>query len=292
MTETIGILHPGEMGVSVAASARNSGQTVYWAAAGRSPETRARAQKHGLIEVETLAELCEVCTIIISVCPPHAAEQVAQQVLAQPFGGVYVDANAISPQRAERMSTLMEGRGIHFVDGGIIGGPAWQPGTTWLYLSGEQAEGVAACFSAGALQTEVIGAQPGKASALKMCYAAYSKGTTALLCAVLGAAENLEVGADLNRQWARDEAIFPEQASQRARRVTAKAWRFAGEMEEIAATFAAAGMPEGFHRAAAEVYMRLAEFKGRPSPPELSEVLQALGEDQPGKTKTEHAAGK
>jgi 3-hydroxyisobutyrate dehydrogenase-like beta-hydroxyacid dehydrogenase len=275
MTEKMGILHPGEMGVSVAVSARNTGHAVFWVSEGRGPQTHQRAQSHSLVDAHSLEELCQICSIIVSVCPPHAAEDVAKQVLAHSFKGVYVDANAISPQRAIRIGEAMSERGITFVDGGIIGGPAWESGMTWLYLSGGEAQKVADCFSAGPLQTEVIGKRIGKASALKMCYAAYTKGTTALLCATLGAAEGLGVREELERQWSRDESGFAEQATQRVRRATAKAWRFAGEMDEIAATFADAGMPGGFHSAAADVYRRLADFKGRETP-SLSEVLTAL----------------
>jgi len=276
MTEHIGILHPGEMGISVAASAQDSGHTVFWASQGRNLQTHERAQRHALVDLHSLETLCETCSIMISVCPPHAAEEVAQQVLAHSFQGLYVDVNAISPQRAIRIGEAMAERGIAFVDGGIIGGPAWEPNTTWLYLSGNEAQRVADCFSAGRLQTEVIGERVGKASALKMCYAAYTKGTTALLCAMLGAAEDLGVRGELERQFSRDDSNFAEQATQRVRRAIAKAWRFAGEMEEVAATFAAAGMPGGFHDAAADIYRRLARFKDSRTIPALEDVLGAL----------------
>jgi 3-hydroxyisobutyrate dehydrogenase-like beta-hydroxyacid dehydrogenase len=279
MTEKIGIIHPGEMGVSVAASAQNSGHAVYWASNGRSPQTHRRAQDHSLIDVHSLAELCRVCTIIISVCPPHAAEEVAGQVQAHAFQGLYADVNAISPQRAQRIGTVMAEQGIGFVDGGIIGGPAWEPSTTWLYLSGRESDRVAHCFAAGPLATAVIGAEIGRASALKMCYAAYTKGTTALLAAVLGTAESLGVRDQLERQWSRQDPNFAPQTAQRVRRVTAKAWRFAGEMEEIAATFSGTGLPAGFHEAAADLYRRLAKFKEREATPELVEVLAALRDD-------------
>jgi 3-hydroxyisobutyrate dehydrogenase-like beta-hydroxyacid dehydrogenase len=180
-TETIGIIHPGAMGISVAASALRSGQQVCYASEGRSDATRARAAEQDLRDLGTMAALCAECSIIISVCPPHAAEDVAGQVISQGFKGLYLDANAISPQKAERIGNLLAEAGISVVDGGIIGGPAWTPGETWLYLSGKDARRVADCFSAGPLEVSLIGPEIGKASALKMCYAAYSKGTTALL---------------------------------------------------------------------------------------------------------------
>lgn len=274
--ETIGILHPGAMGISVAASALRSGHRVCYASEGRSEATRARAAEHDLRDLGTLEALCAECSIIISVCPPHVAEDVAKQVIAHGFKGLYLDANAISPQKAHRIGQMLSNTGISFVDGGIIGGPAWTPGETWLYLSGKDAYRIADCFWAGPLETNVIGDEIGKASAIKMCYAAYTKGTTALLTAILALAEASGVRAELSAQWERDEPGFSEGAERRARRVTAKAWRFAGEMDEIAGTFESAGLPGGFHAAAGEVYRRLEHFKGTDEIPDLEVVLDAL----------------
>jgi 3-hydroxyisobutyrate dehydrogenase-like beta-hydroxyacid dehydrogenase len=274
----IGILHPGQMGISIAASALNSGNQVYWASENRSETTRKRAEQYHLIELNSFAKLLDTSEVIFSVCPPHAAEDVAEQIAAGGFKGTYLDANAISPERTKRIGDRLEASGIRFVDGSIIGPPAWKTGETWLYLSGEKAALIAGLFSKGPLETRVIGEVIGKASALKMCYAAYSKGTTALLSAILAAAENLQVREELYQHWDMDNAGFSEQTNQRVARVTAKAWRFEGEMREIAATFTAAGLPDGFHLAAADIYQRMADFKDTPTPP-LEQVLKALLED-------------
>ena len=272
----IGFLHPGAMGISLAATAQNTGHTAYWVSAGRSADTRKRAEGNGLAELKTLQALCDACSVIICVCPPHAATETAERVLACSFEGVYADVNAISPQRARRIGQLMTDAGVTFVDGGIIGGPAWKPETTWLYLSGREADEVAACFAAGPLATEVIGDDIGRASALKMCYAANTKGTTALLCAIVAAAEAMGVREELEKQWSRHGSEFAQRTLARIRRVTAKAWRFSGEMAEIAATFEAAGLPGGFHKAARDVYERIADFKGADPAPILQGVLDAL----------------
>jgi 3-hydroxyisobutyrate dehydrogenase-like beta-hydroxyacid dehydrogenase len=272
----IGILHPGEMGVSIAAAAINNGHDVYWDSDGRSDKTRARAEKYRLIEVHSLLQLCQSCEIILSVCPPHAAEDVARSVIEADFQGLYLDANAISPQGAINISNLMEANGIHFIDGGIIGGPAWTPKSTWLYLSGIHAKDIASLFSMGPLETKVIGNEIGKASALKMCYAAYSKGTTALLATILAAAETLGIRENLYEQWDRDDQGFSGKVDQRITRVTAKAWRFEGEMREIASTLQDAGLPNGFHESAAEIYHRMADFKNSITTPPLQEVMKSL----------------
>jgi 3-hydroxyisobutyrate dehydrogenase-like beta-hydroxyacid dehydrogenase len=196
-------------------------------------------------------------------------------VLAADFRGLYMDLNAIAPGRARAMAGAFGTAGAQFVDGGLIGGPAWRPGTV-LYLSGPAALEAAACFAGSPLECVVLGPEIGQASALKMCFSAYSKGTTALLCAALAAAEGLGVRAALEAQWDRDGSGFAAQAQARARRSTAKAWRFTGEMEEIAATLQAAGLPPGFHQAAADIFERLAGFKDAPAQPSLEAVLEAL----------------
>ena len=276
--ENVGLLHPGLMGISVGASIKNSGRDVYWVSEGRSQKTKERAGSQGLKDAETLKGLSDTCDVIFSVCPPHAAEDVASQVVSCGFSGRYVDANAISPQRSIRIGEIVAGAGISYVDGGIIGGPAWQPGTTWMHLSGEEAAAASDCFSAGPMETNIIGLSVGMASAVKMCFAAYTKGTTALLCGIVATAEALGVREELFEQWNRPGPDFTSRTIQQVRGVTAKAWRFAGEMEEISSTFDAVGLPGGFHAAAADVYRRLGHFKDSPEIPSLEDVLAALTE--------------
>jgi 3-hydroxyisobutyrate dehydrogenase-like beta-hydroxyacid dehydrogenase len=276
MSDNIGILHPGAMGISVAASAKAGGNQVFWVSAGRSLASRERAEAHQLMDALSMKRLAGLCQTIISVCPPHAAEEVAADVIAAGFRGLYVDGNAIAPQRAQRIGAMLEEAGISFVDGGIIGGPAWEAGRTWLYLSGDRAEEVAPIFEKGPLETEILGQNIGDASALKMCFAAYTKGSTALLSGIVATSEALGVREALFRQWSRRGSDFADQSEERVRSVTAKAWRFAGEMEEIAATFEGAGLPDGFHLAAREIYRRMADFKDAQETPSLAAVIAAL----------------
>ncbi len=278
-SSTIGILHPGEMGASLAATALRSGCDVVWASAGRSTATHARAVEAGLTDVGTLQALVERSDVVVAICPPHAAEDVAGEVVAAGFDGLYVDANAIAPERAARLERALANAGVAFVDGGVIGPPAWSPGSTRLYLSGPRAREIEVCFRTGPLDVTVLDERVGTASALKMCYAAYTKGTTALLCAALATAEHAGVLAALLERWDEDEPGSAGRGVDRAQRVTRKAWRFAGEMDEIASTFAAAGLPAGFHEGASEVYRRLAAFKDAPRP-DLDDVLRALLEPE------------
>ncbi len=275
----IGIINPGAMGISIAASMRAAGHEVFWAAAGRSAATRQRAAEQNLRAVESLPALCAACEILICVCPPHAAEAVAQAVSAAGFTGLYCDGNAIAPQKAQAIGQSLGAVGIDFVDGSIIGPPAWQAGTTRFYLSGSAADTIAALFAGTVTEAIVIGKEVGKASALKMVFAAQTKGFSALLAVIQGTAESLGVRAALDAEWTRREPEATQQRQRSLRQVTAKAWRFAGEMQEIAATFERAGLPPGFFLAAHEVYQRMAHFKDADDLPALEAVLAALLED-------------
>lgn len=272
MTLRIVLLHPGAMGSSVGAAARVGGATVVWAGEGRSPATAARATAAGLEDAGSLAAALDGAGAVVSVCPPDAAVEAAEAVAAHGFAGIYVDANAVSPATAARVAQAVTGSAT-YVDGGIVGGPAWRPGTTRLYLSGADAEVVAAWFAAGPLEAVAIGEDPTAASALKMAYAAWTKGSGALLLAVRALAAATGVEEALLAEWRRSQPDLPADAG--AARAAPKAWRFAGEMREIADTFSAANLPVGFHRAAAEVFERLAGFKDADAPA-TGEVLSAL----------------
>lgn len=244
---TVGVLHPGEMGAAVAAVARGD---VWWAPEGRSDATTARADAAGL-RPAPLAELLDRCEVVLSICPPHAALDVARACAG--YGGVYCDANAISPETMREVARTVAGE---VVDGGIVGGPPREPGTR-LYLSGGRAADVARLFEDTPLEPVVIGDEVGTASALKMCYAAWTKGSAALLLTVAEAAERLSLGDLLRAEWERSLPGLDERLERAARSADAKGWRWVGEMREIESTLRAAGLPGGFHEAAAETFERL-----------------------------------
>lgn len=266
---TLGVLHPGQMGASVGAAARAAAARVLWVSEGRSDATRARAEASGLEDAVWLNGLVNRSDVIVSVCPPHAAEAVAREVAGLGYRGIYVDANAVSPQTARRVAGVVEEAGATAVDGGIIGPPAARPGTTRLYLSGSAVavERVRWHFEGGPLDARALDGPVGAASALKMAYAAYTKGTTALLAAIHALAEHEDVHEALLEEWALSQPDLLATSERRTATGAARAWRFAGEMDEIAATFGAAGLPDGFHRAAAEVYRRLERFRDDPEAP-------------------------
>ena len=273
---TIGILHPGEMGSAVGAAARAGGARVIWASAGRGPATRKRADADGLEDVGTLARLARESESILSVCPPANAADVAREIAALRFGGTFVDGNAIAPATTRAVGEIVSAGGARFVDGGIIGPPPRKAGEARLYLSGQGAAAVAAIFKGTMLEAIVLDGPIGAASAIKMAYAGWNKGSQALLLAIRALAVHEGVDAALVAEWARSQ---PDVTARSERAVSAnirKAWRFVGEMEEIAAAFEAAGLPDGFHDAAGEIYRRLAGWKDTATPPSMTDVAKTL----------------
>jgi Domain of unknown function (DUF1932)/NADP oxidoreductase coenzyme F420-dependent len=234
----VGLLHPGEMGSAIGAALHVAGHEVLWASEGRSEATKARARS--FTDAGTVAEVVARSEVIFSVVPPHAALGLAEAL--PPFAGIFVDANAVSPATAARVGSAVE----RFVDGGIVGGPP----APRLYLSGGEAEHVAALFAGSPVEPQVVT----NASALKCAYAAWTKGSGALLLAVREFAQAEGIWESLTEEWARSQPQLAARLAAAERSAAAKGWRWVGEMEEIAAAFAADGLPPGFHEAAAAIY--------------------------------------
>ena len=276
MATTVGLLHPGEMGSVVGACLRAGGIRVVWPSAGRSEASRRRARAADLEDLGTLAAVVTASDVILSVCPPGSVAAVARLVAAERFRGLYVDANAVAPGTARRVGQIVGAAGADLVDGGIIGPPPRDAGTTRLYLAGSRAGEIASLFKGGALEAVVMPGDVGTASALKMAYAAWTKGSSALLIAVRALAIHEGVDEALRGEWERSQPGLGARSESAVAGNAKKAWRFVGEMEEIAATFAAAGLPAGFHEACAAIYGRLDRYKDAPTAPSITEVADTL----------------
>jgi 3-hydroxyisobutyrate dehydrogenase-like beta-hydroxyacid dehydrogenase len=277
---TVGLLYPGEMGAAVGRCLAGAGNEVLWAAAGRSPATAARAREAGLTAVPDVAEVTRRADVVLSVCPPHAAVEVAREVSAAGFGGLYVDANAIAPATAREVADIVEADGAAYVDGGIIGTPPVAPGFIRLYLSGDRDGGrtgeVLRLFAGTEVDARVIdGGAFAAASAVKMAYASWTKGSAALLLAARALARAEGVEETLLAEWGISQPGLEARSARSAGAAAAKGWRWVAEMEEIAATMAAAGLPDGFHLAAAEIYRR--SQHATETTPALEGVLTILG---------------
>jgi len=249
---TVGLLHPGEMGSAVGAQLRRHGISVVWASTGRSEQTAGRAAEADLADAGTLEELARRSDVILSICPPHAALDVARSLAG--YGGLFVDANAVAPATMRAIADAVGGR---CVDGGIVGPPPRQSARTHLYVSGPEAAAVSALFEGTAVDVRLVSDEVGAASAVKVAYAAWTKGTAALLLAIQAFARAEDVEPTLVAEWRESLPELVDQLQRAEASAAAKGWRWSGEMEEIAAAFAAQDLPAGFHEAAASVFRTL-----------------------------------
>jgi 3-hydroxyisobutyrate dehydrogenase-like beta-hydroxyacid dehydrogenase len=278
---TIGLLHPGQMGAAVGAAARAQGsRTVLWAQAGRSDATVHRAELADLVAVPTVADVAARSDVVVSLCPPAAALDVARAVADAGAPDLYLDANAIAPSTMSAIADVIgEERTI---DGAIIGPPPWRPGTTVLMLSGTRAAETASLFTDTPLRARVVGDRIGQASAVKACFALQSKALPTVWATIAAAAQHYEVAGEVRAILAEDGVDLDAHLAELARRATAKAWRWDGEMAEAARTLSDAGLPPGFSEAAAEVYRRAASATDRDAPPDPQAWVDAVAGSTPG----------
>ncbi|HTK08755.1 MAG TPA: DUF1932 domain-containing protein [Ktedonobacteraceae bacterium] len=253
--QTIGIVSPGDMGHAIGAVLQQHGLRVITNVQGRSPRTAALARAAGIIDVsdETLVREAD---ILLSILPPNrayaSAERIATAVHKTGATLLFVDCNAIAPRTAHAIDQLLTQSGVSFVDGGIIGGPP-QPGKAGprLYVSGARAADVALLQDYG-LDIRVLGPHTGQASGLKMCYASLTKGSTALLTEALVAGRALGLQDALAAEF-QDLPLF-RTMERGVPGMPPKAYRWVGEMEEIAQTFSDLGLPPQMLEGAASLY--------------------------------------
>ncbi|WP_330174441.1 DUF1932 domain-containing protein [Streptomyces sp. NBC_01498] len=275
MTHTIGLFHPGSMGSAFGAQLRSRGHIVLWCPDGRSDTTRRRAGHAGL-EAEALAELVSRSDVLLSLCPPAAAEETAAQVaeLGMASAGViYVEANAVSPTRVQRIADRLAPMLV--VDAAVVGSPPVGGKYPTLYLSGpgKQADRIAELFAGTDVRPHVLGDSIGKASALKLAYSSYQKVSRVLAAVAYGAADSygvadelLEIAAKRTRSYLVETDYIPK--------TVARAWRWGPELEDAAALLSDVGLTDELMRAAAAT---LARWDGsRDARLGIAEALEAL----------------
>ncbi|QFQ99267.1 NAD(P)-dependent oxidoreductase [Streptomyces phaeolivaceus] len=275
MTSTIGLLHPGSMGSAFGAQLRARGHIVLWCPDGRSDTTRRRAERAGL-EAAALPELVSRSDVLLSLCPPAAAEETAGQVAelgVSEAGTIYVDANAVSPSRVVNIADRLAPTPV--IDAAVVGSPPVGGKSPTLYLSGavEQADRIAELFAGTDVRTHILGDSIGKASALKLAYSSYQKVSRVLAAVAYGAADTygvadelLVIAAKRTRSYLVETDYIPKTA--------ARAWRWGPELEDAAALLADAGLPDSLMHAVAAT---LARWDGnRDDQLDIAEALEAL----------------
>ncbi|WP_328513618.1 DUF1932 domain-containing protein [Streptomyces mirabilis] len=271
----VGVLHPGSMGAAVAAQARLKGAEVLWCPTGRSSATTERALRYGLTAANDLGELTERADIILSICPPAHAEDVAVEVSAHPFTGIYVDVNAIAPASVARIYAIMSRTGANVVDGAVIGSPPSASKSARLYLSGpaDALTPVTSLFAGSAVQAHPLPGGLGRASALKLSYSSYQKASRVLAAVSYALAQDygveeelLDIAKGRSTSYLAETSYIPK--------VAARSWRWGPEMKEVASALREAGLPADLATASAEVMSRWDNLKDSPVP--ITEVIEHL----------------
>ncbi|MGJ6969368.1 DUF1932 domain-containing protein [Streptosporangium sp. G11] len=257
---TVLVLHPGQMGAAVAAQARRSGERLLWCSAGRSAASVGRADAAGLEAVEDFGQALAAARVVLAVCPPAAAEDLAAQVADTGYDGVYVEANAISPQRLQRIIALLPAATV--VDASIIGPPPGPAASARLYLAGpdDETARISRLFTDTAVQSIVLDGPVGRASALKMAFASFQKASRVLAAVSYALAAQYDLTEELRAEAGRmsgsalaDPDYLPS--------VAARAWRWGPEMREVAETLRFVGLPDEMAAAAQTVFARWADNK-------------------------------
>lgn len=262
---TVGLISPGEMGHAIGAVLHHRGARVITNLEGRGPRTAERAARAGIIDVESDRELVEQSDVLLCVVAPALAHSIAERVTraiestGTPL--LYVDCNAIAPHTVRPLETLLTGAEARFADVGIVGGPPVVDGPgPRLYASGPGADELAGLRDYG-LDIRVLGSESGKASGLKMCYGALTKGLNALATELLVAAEALELDDALHAELAASQSSLLNWMERQIPTMPAKSDRWVAEMEEVASTFASLGLPPQLHQGAAALFEWIAAVK-------------------------------
>ena len=257
----IAILSPGEMGHSVGRCLLDGGFDVATCLTGRSERTRTLTEAAGIRDVPDLDELVRETDLILAILVPDQAlalaGQVAEVIKRTGSSPAYADCNAISPDSAREIDRIVTAAGGRFIDAGIIGGPPGAGEKTRFYASGPH-EALLTQLDGHGILVRPLGGEVGRASGIKMCYASVTKGTSALHAAALIAAETMDLSEDLLAEFAESQAQRLK-AMGGVNSLSAKAFRWIGEMHEIAATYDQAGVTPHFHEGAAEIFRLMAE---------------------------------
>jgi 3-hydroxyisobutyrate dehydrogenase-like beta-hydroxyacid dehydrogenase len=286
---TVAILSPGDMGHVVGQVLRARGLRVITCLQGRSDRTRRLSDQAGIEAVPSYEALVQEAGLILSILVPAqagpAAQLVANALVETGATPLYADCNAIAPQTVIEISRLIESAGGRFVDASIIGPPPRREGATRFYTSGPHVDSLAELNDFG-LDIRSLGYQVGRASALKMCYAALTKGLSALMFELLIAGEALGISEPLKAEFQLSQAAHYQRMEQLTG-VPPKARRWVGEMEEIAQTFAQVGLTPKIFEGAADIYRFIGQTpladrnpEDPDPPPSLPEMLAILANSE------------
>lgn len=260
----VAILSPGEMGHAIGRVLVHHDLRVITSLAGRSQRTRGLARAAGIEDVDSLDRVVAEADLVLSVMPsaaaPDVAQAVADRLTARSRPLTFVECNALAPQTAHAIGEVVTRAGGHVVDVGIVGGPPTLSQSPHFYASGPFVDEFRILAEHG-LDVRSIGGEVGQASGLKMCYAALTKGLSALGTELLLVAASLDLLDPLLTELQASQPTALAWLERSVPGMPPKARRWVSEMQEIAATFEHVGLSPGYHRAAAALYQWVGETR-------------------------------
>lgn len=278
---TIAILSPGDMGHGVGKALNQHGYDIITCLSGRSQRTKDLSRAGGIRDVPTLESLVEQADLILSILVPAYAATVADSVASaiQSIGVCkpYADCNAVSPETSRTIDATITSAGGDYIDAGIIGGSPARGAEPRFYTSGPHADVMNELDGKG-IAIRNVGGEIGRASSIKMCYASFTKGTSALQVAMMTAAQSLGVFNELVAELRFSQEVNLTSMESNVPRLPSNAGRWVGEMEEIAATFASTGVTPYFHKGAADIFNLLESTPFAQESPETIDQSRTLAE--------------
>ena len=279
--QTIAILSPGEMGHAIGRSLVNQGFETITYLKERSARTRELSKLGKIKEVKDFNTLVTKADLILSILVPskalEVAEKVASAVKETGKPTIFVDCNAISPGTAEKIESIICNTGSKFIDASIVGSIPGRGTDPRLYVSGKETDLMQQLNGQG-ITVISVGDTVGRASGIKMCYAALTKGTSALHFALLIAAEAMGLSEELKRELMFSQPEIYTRMERQLPTIPMNAGRWAGEMEEIAKAFQRVGVTGNFHLGASEIFDQLNKTQFAKETPENFDQKRNLNE--------------
>ena len=279
--ESVAILSPGDMGHAIGQLLRENELHVLTCLAGRSNRTRQLSEQAGITDVPSIKELVAQADVLMSVtvseAVPGLCQEISEAVKATGTDLLFAECNAIAPELSREMESVLKSGGARYVGASIIGGPPRNGSSPRLYASGDNVAELLQLRDFG-LDVRDLGDQLGRASGIKMCYAAMTKGTTALHAELLIAAEKLGLTKEVMAEFSNTQPAVVERMEGSMPGMPAKSRRWVSEMEEIEKTFSDLGLTPNIFKGVADVYRMIGETALGDENPESRDKVRNLAE--------------
>ena len=255
--ETVAILSPGDMGHAVGQLLREHELKVVTCLTGRSQRTKDLAELAGIADVPDMNDMVAQSQIIVSISVsemvPSICQRVADAIKATNANVLFSECNAISPQLSRQMEPIITKVGGRYIDASIVGGPPLNGSSPRFYASGDNTAEFEGLANFG-LDVRTVGTEVGQASGIKMCYAAMTKGSSALYSELLMAAEMMGLSDFVIAEFQSSQPAVLQRMERGLPGVPAKARRWVSEMEEIKDTFEHLGLTPHLFQGVADMY--------------------------------------